>query len=67
MMFVAKNKELFESNASFHNFSTRSHNDLHLPNANLSVFQKGVYYSGVKIYNGLPTDLKQIFYDTFKF
>lgn len=67
MMFVVNNKELFESNASFHNFSTRSHNDLHLPNANLSVFQKGVYYSGVKIYNNLPTDLKQIFHDTVKF
>ena len=58
MMFVAKNRELFAINANVHNFPTRSHNDLHLPNANLSVFQKGVYFSGVKIFNNLPADLK---------
>ena len=61
MMFVAKNKELFVSNERVHNFPTRSHDDLHLPNANLTVFQNGVYFSGVKIYNNLPTDLKKHF------
>jgi len=66
MMFVAKNREIFVINANFHNFPTRSHNDLHLPNANLSVFQKGVYFSGVKIFNNLPTDLKQISHNIHK-
>ena len=42
-------------------------NDLHLPIANLSVFQKGVYFSGVKIFNNLPTNLKETFYDVYKF
>ena len=67
MMFVARNRELFVINANVHKFSTRSHNDLHLPIANLSVFQKGVHFSGVKIFNNLPTDLKQVFYDIYKF
>ena len=67
MMFVARNRELFVINANVHNFPTRSHNDLHLPIANLSVFQKGVYFSGAKIFNNLPTDLKQTFYDVYKF
>ena len=67
MMFVAKNRELFVINANVHNFPTRLHNDLHLPNANLSVFQKGVYISGVKIFNNLPTDLKQISHNIHKF
>ena len=49
MMFVARNRELFVINANVHNFPTRSHNDLHLPITNLSVFQKEVYFSGVKI------------------
>jgi len=26
-----------------------------------------VYFSGVKIFNNLPTDLKQTFYDVYKF
>jgi hypothetical protein len=67
MMFVARNRELFVINANVHNFPTISHNDLHLPIANLSVFQKGVYFSGGKIFNNLPTDLKQTFYDVYKF
>ena len=66
-MFVAKNRELFVLNANVHNLTTRSHNDLHLPNANLSVFQKGAYFSGVKIFNNLPADLKQISHNIYKF
>ena len=64
MMFMARNKELFVTNANVHNFPTRSWNDLHLPIANLSVFQMGVYFSGVEIFNSLPLELKQIFHDT---
>jgi len=48
MMFVARNRELFVINANVHNFPTRSHNDLHLPNANLSVFQKGCIFLVLK-------------------
>jgi hypothetical protein len=66
MMFVARNKKLFVINANVHNFPTRSHKDLHLPITNLSVFQRGVYFSGVKIFNNLPTNLKQTFYDVYK-
>jgi len=67
MMYMAKNRELFVINANVHNFRTRSHNDLHLPNTNLSVFQKGVYFFGVKIFNNLPTDLKQTSLNIYKF
>jgi hypothetical protein len=45
LMFVVKNKELFKMNSDVHNFNTRSSYDLHLPTANLTVFQKGVWYS----------------------
>ena len=40
---VSTNRELFVNNADIHNFFTRSQKDLHLPIANLSVFQKGVF------------------------
>jgi hypothetical protein len=30
--------------------------DLHLPQTNLAVYQKGVYYSDVKFFNNLPSD-----------
>jgi hypothetical protein len=31
---------------------------LHKPIVNLSCFQKGPYYAGIRIFNGLPSDLK---------
>jgi len=60
LMFVVKIKDFFKMNSGVHSFNTRSHYDLHIPAANLAVFQKAVWYSGVKIYNHLPPSLKQL-------
>ena len=49
-MFV-KNKDLFKTNFDVHSFNTRSHYDLHIPAANLALFQNGVWYSGIKNQN----------------
>jgi hypothetical protein len=32
--------------------------DLHLPQTNLAIYQKEVYYSGIKIFNNLSSDIK---------
>ena len=63
LMFVVKNKDFFKTNSDVHSFNTRSHYDLHFPAANLAVSQKGMWYSGIKIYNHLPPTLKQLSYD----
>jgi len=34
--------------------------DLYIPKANLTVYKKGVYYSGIKIYNHLPIAIKDL-------
>ena len=39
---------------------TRHGYDLYLPHKNLTIYQKGVYYSGVKIFNNLPSDTENI-------
>jgi hypothetical protein len=31
---------------------------LHLPQANLAIFQKGAYYLGIKIFNTLPIEIE---------
>ena len=44
-----------------HNINTRNKHHLHRPVANLSCFQKGASYSGIRIFNSLPriiTNLK---------
>ena len=66
-MFFVKNKNFFKTNSDVHSFNTRSIHDLHIPVANLTVFQKGVWYSGIKIYNHLLQTLKQLSYHILKF
>jgi hypothetical protein len=66
-MFIVKNKALFKTNSKVQNFNTRSSNDLHIPIVNLTLFQNGVWYSGIKIYNHLLLTLKELSDDIFKF
>jgi hypothetical protein len=54
-------------NLDIHSFNTRFHHDLHIAVANLAVFQKGVRYSGIKVYNHPPLTLKQLSHDIPKF
>ena len=65
-MFVVKNKDSFKTNSGIHIFNTRFNHDFHIPLPNLAVFQKGVWYSGSKVYNHLPPTLKQLSRDVFK-
>jgi hypothetical protein len=39
---------------------TRIKTNLHPPIANMTKFQKGVYYSGIKIFNNLPPNIKDL-------
>ena len=59
-VFVVMNRGLFVSNHDLHNFQTRQIHDLHMPAAKLLLFQKGVYYSGSKIFNHLPSFIKEL-------
>jgi hypothetical protein len=59
-MFVVQNKNLFSTNIENHNIDTRQRNNLYLPQANLTIYQNGAYYSGVKIFNNLPLEIKNV-------
>jgi hypothetical protein len=58
LLFVVNNKDYFVSNAVYNNISISQRSDLHLPQVTLAMHQKGVYYSGIKIFNGLPKTMK---------
>jgi hypothetical protein len=60
LLFVVNNRNYFTPNSIFYDSNTRHRNDLHLPQATLAIYQKGAYYSGVKVFNSLPTALKDI-------
>jgi len=59
-LYVVKNKHLFYTNNQIHNIHTRFKTNLHPPTANLTKFQKGVYYSAIKIFNNLPHEIKDL-------
>ena len=60
LLFVIKNRNYFISNSVYYDSNARHRNDLQLPQATLAMYQKGVYYSGIKVFNGLPRALKDI-------
>jgi hypothetical protein len=66
-MFVVKNRSLFKLNSDIHVFGTRYDNDFHLPATNIKLFQKGVFYSGIKTYNHLPKNIKELSQDVNQF
>ena len=42
------------SNTEVHNINTRNKLQLHQPINNLTLYQRGVYYMSIKIFNKLP-------------
>jgi len=64
LVFVNKNRGLFQSNSEIHNLNTRFNHNLHLPSTNLTLVQKGVMYSGSNIYNHLPSNIKVLSNET---
>jgi hypothetical protein len=46
LMFVVQHKDIFITSMDSNNLKTRQSNNLYTPQANLSVYQKGAYYSG---------------------
>jgi hypothetical protein len=59
-IFMIKNKHLYNTNNQIHSVYTRFRTNLHPPIDNLTKFQKGVYYSGIKIFNNLPHGIKDL-------
>jgi hypothetical protein len=66
-MFIITNKEVFKFNSQVHKFNTRSTHDLYYHQANLTQFQKGICYMGIKIFNHLPPEIKYMSNETRSF
>ena len=57
---VVDNGDYFKVNSEICNINTRNKLNLHLPISNLSVYQKGTYYSGIKVFSSLPLQIKDL-------
>jgi len=60
LLFTVNNRDYFLSNSVYHNINTRRKNYLHSPQVSLGMNQKGIYYSGITIFNGVPNAIKDI-------
>jgi hypothetical protein len=66
-LFVINNRHHFEVNSEIHNIDTRTKSDLHHPSTHLSVFQKGIYSAGIKVFNNFPVAIKDRSHNTKQF
>ena len=67
LMFVVKHKDIFTINVELHKINTRQKLDLHVPSVSLTKVQKGVYYSGITLFNFLPLNIKKVAHNINKF
>jgi hypothetical protein len=70
LIFVVQNKNLYLTyltNIDSHNTDTRQRNNLYLPQATLTIYKKGADYSGIKMFNNLPLEIKNVADNTKKF
>ena len=66
LVFVVKNIDEFTTNSNVHTINTRYKSDLHPLSIKLAKYQKGVYYSGIKIFNYLPQNIKKLSWNVKK-
>jgi hypothetical protein len=58
---MVKNRDLYTDNQEIY---TRCNTNLHFPMVNLTAFQRGVYFVGVKLFIHLPIKIKKLSKET---
>ena len=66
-LFIMNNENLFYVNSEIHSINTRQNFQLHQPQANLTLYQKRAYYSGIKFFNNLPPKIRNLSCDVKRF
>jgi hypothetical protein len=59
-LFIVKNKSLNMENSQLHNIKTRNNSNLIQPSSRLMIYQKRPHYFGIKVYNKLPSQIKNL-------
>jgi hypothetical protein len=67
LLFMMRNQNLFSTNSQIYHINTRQQANLHLRSVNVTKYQKGVYFLGIKVFNALPSHIKTEFNDPKRF
>jgi hypothetical protein len=57
---IVNNKALFQINSKIHSINTRYNSDFHRPLVNVTVYRNETYCTGIKVFNYLPTHIKNL-------
>jgi hypothetical protein len=66
-MFVVKYKNRFTTNTELHKINTCKIWDFYVPLVRSTRIQKGVYYSGITLFNAALLNIKQVAHDINQF
>jgi hypothetical protein len=58
MMFLVRNRYIYQTNNVIHNINTRQQEKLHVSSVRFSLIKRGVLYSSITIYNNLPQNIQ---------
>jgi hypothetical protein len=58
---------LCHKSSQIHGLNIRRNFDLYRPQTNLTIYQRGPYYFGIKLFNHLPLKIKELAYDIKQF
>lgn len=61
--FLLHNVETYTFNIRVHGINKRNMLQLHEPTTNLTLFQKGVYYTSIQLFNALPVYIAELVVD----
>jgi hypothetical protein len=67
MRFLSHNLEHYKFNSAVHNYNTSNRIQLHKPSTASPIYQKGLYYKSIKIFNKLPSDVAELILQKKKF
>jgi hypothetical protein len=66
-VFVVNNKNHFILNSEKHKISTKHIKNFYQPTSNFTVYQKGVYCKGIRVYDNLPPHIEEESHSPKKF
>jgi hypothetical protein len=64
LMFVVNNMDFYHMTSQIHGLNTSCNLDLYCPQTNLTIYQRGPHYFGIKLFNHLPINIKELAQDT---
>jgi hypothetical protein len=67
LCFVIMNRDQYKLNPNIHSRNTRQSSNFHVAISNLTLYQRGNYHMGFKIYNRLPAYIKNISHNDKEF